>query len=253
MLKNIVKDNLSVEIYETRAEMGKAAAMRTVAKIKELMETKDTINMIFAAAPSQNEVLEGLVNSDVDWSRVNAFHMDEYIGLGEDAPQGFGNFLKNAIFGKVNFKSVNYIFSDTKSSEEICRDYAKLIEDNPIDIVCLGIGENGHIAFNDPWVAEFDDKEIIKKVALDEVCRQQQVNDGCFKSIDDVPKYALTLTVPTLFNADYLFCTVPAHTKANAVYNTVNADINEDVPATIMRNHKNAVMFCDKDSGAKLL
>lgn len=253
MIKKITKDMLNVEIYETRKEMGKAASDAVVAKIKELFETKDEINMIFAAAPSQNEVLEGLVNSDVDWSNVNAFHMDEYIGLSEDAPQRFGNFLKNAIFGKVNFKSVNYIYSNDKSSEEICRDYAKLIEENPIDIVCLGIGENGHIAFNDPWVAEFNDIEIIKRVELDEVCRQQQVNDGCFKTIDDVPKYALTLTVPTLFNADYLFCTVPASTKANAVYNTINAEINEEVPATIMRKHKSAVMFCDKDSGAKVL
>ncbi|MBR2500769.1 MAG: hypothetical protein IKB60_06830, partial [Clostridia bacterium] len=117
----------------------------------------------------------------------------------------------------------------------------------------MGIGENGHIAFNDPWVADFNDKEIIKKVELDEMCRNQQVNDGCFAKLDDVPKFAVTLTVPTLFNADYLFCTVPAKTKAEAVYNTVNAEINEDVPATIMRNHKSAVMYCDKDSAAKLL
>lgn len=113
--------------------------------------------------------------------------------------------------------------------------------------------EMGNKAGSDPWVADFNDGKVIKKVALDEVCRQQQVNDGCFAKLSDVPKYALTLTVPTLFNADYLFCTVPASTKADAVYRTVNDSISEDLPATIMRKHDNAIMYCDKDSGAKLL
>ncbi|MBQ4516517.1 MAG: glucosamine-6-phosphate deaminase [Clostridia bacterium] len=234
--------------------MGAAAGGDAAAKIKELIAKKGEVNMIFAAAPSQNETLETLVSSEgIDWSKVNAFHMDEYIGLSPDAPQGFGNFLKDRIFSKLPFKSVNYIYAENETAEETCARYTKLIKENPIDIVCLGIGENGHIAFNDPWVADFNDSEVIKKVELDEVCRQQQVNDGCFAKLDDVPKFALTLTVPTLYNADYLFCTVPAPTKADAVYKTVNNDINEDLPATIMRNHDNAVMYCDSDSGAKLL
>ena len=245
---------LAVKIFKTRAEMGAAAGGDAAAKIKELIAKKGEVNMIFAAAPSQNETLETLVSSEgIDWSKVNAFHMDEYIGLSPDAPQGFGNFLKDRIFSKLPFKSVNYIYAENETAEETCARYTKLIKENPIDIVCLGIGENGHIAFNDPWVADFNDSEVIKKVELDEVCRQQQVNDGCFAKLDDVPKFALTLTVPTLYNADYLFCTVPAPTKADAVYKTVNNDINEDLPATIMRNHDNAVMYCDSDSGAKLL
>lgn len=245
---------LAVKIFETRAEMGEAAGSAAAEKIKELIAKKGEVNMIFAAAPSQNETLATLVAAEgIDWSKVNAFHMDEYIGLDKDAPQGFGNFLKDRIFAKLPFKSVNYIYAENESAEETCARYTKLIKENPIDIVCLGIGENGHIAFNDPWVADFNDPEVIKKVALDEVCRQQQVNDGCFAKLDDVPKYALTLTVPTLFNADYLFCTVPAPTKADAVYKTVNNEINEDLPATIMRNHDNAIMYCDKDSGAQLL
>lgn len=245
---------LAVKIFKTRAEMGAAAGGDAAAKIKELIAKKGEVNMIFAAAPSQNETLEALVSSEgIDWSKVNAFHMDEYIGLSPDAPQGFGNFLKDRIFSKLPFKSVNYIYAENETAEETCARYTKLIKENPIDIVCLGIGENGHIAFNDPWVADFNDSEVIKKVELDEVCRQQQVNDGCFAKLDDVPKFALTLTVPTLYNADYLFCTVPAPTKADAVYKTVNNDINEDLPATIMRNHDNAVMYCDSDSGAKLL
>lgn len=253
-MKELKKDNLVFKIFDTRKEMGEAAGGDATEKIKELIEKKGEVNMIFAAAPSQNETLETLVNAKgIDWSKVNAFHMDEYIGLSADAPQGFGNFLKDRIFSKLPFKSVNYIYSENETDEETCIRYSKLIEENPIDIVCLGIGENGHIAFNDPWVADFNDEKIIKKVKLDEVCRQQQVNDGCFEKLSDVPEYALTLTVPTLFNADYLFCTVPAPTKADAVYKTFNNEINEDLPATIMRKHSNAVMYCDKDSGAKLI
>ena len=254
MVKEIKKDKLKVMIFATREEMGNKAGSDAAQCIKKLLSEKEEVNMIFAAAPSQNETLAALIKAEgIDWERVNAFHMDEYIGLSPDAPQGFGNFLKNAIFSKLPFKSVNYIYAEGESAEETCARYTKLIKDNPIDIVCLGIGENGHIAFNDPWVADFNDREVIKKVELDEVCRQQQVNDGCFAKLDDVPKYALTLTVPTLFNADYLFCTVPASTKADAVYKTVNNEINEDLPATIMRRHENAIMYCDKDSGAKIL
>ena len=254
MLKEVNAGNLKVKIFETRAEMGKCAASEAAACIKKLLGEKDEINMIFAAAPSQNETLAELVASEgIEWGKVNAFHMDEYIGISADAPQAFGNFLKEHIFDKVGFKSVNYIYADNESYEDTCKRYSELIKSHPIDIVCLGIGENGHIAFNDPWVADFNDSEIIKRVELDEVCRNQQVNDGCFEKLSDVPTHALTLTVPTLFNADYLFCTVPAKTKAQAVYNTVNAEINEDVPATIMRKHKNAVMYCDCDSASKLL
>lgn len=254
MIKEFSAENLKVKIFNTRSEMGNCAAEEISECIRKLQNEKDEINMIFAAAPSQNETIAALIAAPgINWDKINAFHMDEYIGLSEDAPQGFGNFLKERIFDRVPFKSVNYIYSATEDSETICKKYAALIKENPIDIVCLGIGENGHIAFNDPWVADFNDKEIIKKVELDEVCRNQQVNDGCFKSLDEVPKFALTLTVPTLFNADYLFCTVPAKTKAQAVYNTVNCEISEDVPATIMRKHKNATMYCDKDSAEKVL
>ena len=253
-MKEIKKDKLIVKIFDTRAEMGNAAGSDAAQKIKEIIEKKGEVNIIFAAAPSQNETLATLVNAEgIDWGKVNAFHMDEYIGLSPDAPQGFGNFLKERIFDKLPFKSVHYIYQEGETAEDTIARYTKLIKENPIDIVCLGIGENGHIAFNDPWVADFNDCAVIKKVELDGVCRQQQVNDGCFKTLSDVPCYALTLTVPTLFNADYLFCTVPASTKADAVYKTVNNEIDEELPATIMRKHNNAIMYCDKESGAKLL
>lgn len=248
-MRTLKKDNLTVEIYENRTLMGEAAARDIKAKIMELLSQKAQINMIFAAAPSQNDVLKSLVeDKEIEWSRVNAYHMDEYIGLDKDAPQGFGNFLKDHIFGLVPFKSVNYIDITAVDPEKEAERYGKLLNENPTDIVVMGIGENGHIAFNDPPVADFKDTRIVKPVKLDEVCRQQQVNDGCFKSIDDVPTHAITLTVPTLVRAPYLFCIVPASTKARAVYETLNGSIDEHCPASVLRTHDNAKLYLDNES-----
>ena len=252
-MKSIKKDKLTVKIYNDRPEMGAAAAVEIAAKIKELLTKKDEINMIFAAAPSQSEVLAALVaDKSVDWSRVNAYHMDEYIGLDKSAPQGFGNFLKRHIFGLLPFKSVNYIDISAKDPYAEAERYGALLEANPTDIVVMGIGENGHIAFNDPPVADFNDKFVVKPVKLDEICRNQQVNDGCFASIDEVPTHALTLTVPTLTRAPYLFCIVPAKTTAWAVRETINGEIGEHCPATALRLHDNAILYIEKES-ARLL
>ena len=252
-MKTLKKDKLAVNIYETRTEMGVAAARDIKARILSLLAGKDEINMIFAAAPSQNEVLASLANDkEIPWNRVNAFHMDEYIGLDKDAPQGFGNFLKRSIFGIADFKSVHYIDISAKDAEEECARYAALLAKNPTDIVVMGIGENGHIAFNDPPVADFCDKKAVKPVQLDEICRNQQVNDGCFAKLDDVPKTAITLTVPTLFAGDYLFCIVPAKTKAEAVKATLCGEIGEACPATVLRRHDSAVLYLDGDSSSLL-
>lgn len=253
MIKELKQDKLVCKIYKTREEMGIAAAEEIYNKISELLSCKEEINMIFAAAPSQNEVLAALVSkTDIEWNRINAFHMDEYIGLSDDAPQKFGTFLKNAIFDKVPFKSVNLINSSASADDE-CRRYSELLKNNPVDIVCLGIGENGHIAFNDPDVADFNDKALVKVVGLDDICRQQQVNDGCFAHIDDVPETALSLTIPALTAGTYMFCVVPAATKANAVNNTINGPVSEKCPASILRTHENAILYCDSDSGVHLL
>lgn len=252
-MKTFIKDKLTVNVYENRTLMGEAAAKDIKAKIADLLSKKEEINMIFAAAPSQNDVLKSLVeDKDIEWNRVNAYHMDEYIGLDKDAPQGFGNFLKAHIFGLVPFKSVNYIDITTTNPEKEAERYGKLLLENPTDIVIMGIGENGHIAFNDPPVANFKDEKVVKPVKLDEICRQQQVNDGCFKSISDVPTHAMTLTVPTLVKAPYLFCIVPAPTKANAVYETLNGRIDEHCPASILRLQDNAILYLD-DQSSKLL
>ena len=245
-------DKLSVNIYDTRKNMGAAAAADIAACIKELLGRKSEIYMIFAAAPSQNEMLEALIaDKEIEWNRVHALHMDEYVNLPSDAPQGFGNFLRRAIFDRVPFASVNLIGTDA-DSEATCRRYDALLAANKVDIVCMGIGENGHIAFNDPHVADFNDPCRIKKVDLDQKCRQQQVNDGCFASLDQVPTHALTLTVPTLYNVEKIFCVVPAATKAEAVRNTVSGPVAESCPASILRRHDKAILYTDADSAALL-
>ena len=239
------KDLLTVHIFDTRTQMGLAAAEDIAACMKNLLSEQETINMCFAAAPSQNDVLESLLSMPLPWERVNAFHMDEYVGLKKEDEQSFGYYLDEHIFKKVPFKSVYYV-------ADYGLDYAKCLEENPFDIMCLGIGENGHIAFNDPGVADFNDPLRIKLAKLDDVCRMQQVHDGCFPTFDDVPEYAYTLTVPQMVSAKYMFCVVPAATKADAVYNTLNLDVTDLCPATILRTHENAFLYCDADSAAKL-
>lgn len=244
-------DKLDYVAFETRAEMGEYAAREAATEIKRQIEKKGEINMIFAAAPSQNDFLKAIIeDKSIDWTKIHAFHMDEYIGLPADAPQGFGNFLKNAIFGKVPFASVDYIDCTATDPEAECERYSALLNANKCDVIIMGIGENGHIAFNDPHVADFNDEKTVKVVSLDETCRMQQVNDGCFKSLDEVPKYALTLTIPTLVAAESVFCIVPAITKANAVNRTINGNVDEECPATILRRHDNAKLYLDKDSAS---
>lgn len=247
-IKTMQVDQLKVKVFGNRLEMGTAAGREAIAKIKEIIAAKGHVRMIFAAAPSQNEFLETLTKAEgIDWSKVTAFHMDEYIGLPGDAPQRFSHFLQDRLFKIVKPGQVHLIDCSADVEEERAR-YAKLLEEAPIDIVCLGIGENGHIAFNDPPVADFQDPEVIKPVELDEPCRQQQVNDGCFPTFADVPTHALTLTIPTLMSGSHLFCMVPGKTKTNAVRETLNGPITTACPATILRTHKDCTLYVDVDS-----
>ena len=251
-MREFTKDLLRVRVYGSRAEMGQAAGGDIAAEMRRLLSQKEEISMIFAAAPSQNETLAALVKEEgIDWGRVNAFHMDEYTGLPAGAPQAFGTYLREHIFSLVPLKAAYYIDASAPTEEEIAR-YSALLREHPVDITVLGIGENGHIAFNDPGVADFSDPALLKKVPLDDVCRMQQVHDGCFPAFDDVPEYALTLTVPALTAASAMFCSVPAATKAEAVFRTVTEEISEACPATVMRRHPRAVLYCDPDSGALL-
>jgi len=246
MIRSGKKDLLAWRAWSDRASMGLAAAAYTEGLIRALLAEKEELRMIFAAAPSQNEVLENLAKSPhIPWERIHAFHMDEYVGLDPEAPQGFGNFLRDRLFGLVPFKSVNYL-QDPET-------YTELLNAAPIDICCMGIGENGHIAFNDPPVADFEDPKTVKVVELDAVCRQQQVNDGCFAALSDVPTHAMTLTIPTLFACSHLVCTVPAATKRNAVTRLLTEEtVSTALPASILRRHPSAALFLDADSMPEL-
>lgn len=245
--------NLEVKIFDTRQEMGENAAKTVAGKIRELLKTKEFLNIIFASAPSQNEFLAVLSEEkNIAWERINAFHMDEYVGLANDAPQNFGYFLKTRLFDKIPLHSVHYLNGNATDIEAECERYSKLLTDFPTDIVCLGIGENCHLAFNDPHVAFFDDPLIVKQVSLDDACRQQQVNDACFDSFDEVPQYALTITIPALLKAQYAYAIVPGTKKAEAIQHTIEDEISEEFPSTILRNHPGTILYIDKDSAGRL-
>lgn len=246
-------NNLDVRQFTSRDQMAKSAAKNVAKRIEQLLTEKQEIRMVFAAAPSQSEFLNYLVrDSTVAWDKINAFHMDEYIGLSTAHPQSFGYYLDKNIFSKVNFKSVNYINGNANDLTAECDRYSHLIRKAPIDIVCLGIGENGHLAFNDPHNASFTDSKTTKTVELDDTCRTQQVNDGCFSQLSHVPKQAITLTIPTLTSANYLFCIVPGKRKATAVYRTLFSEISKDCPSTVLRIKENAILYLDGYSSEKL-
>ncbi|SDJ05272.1 glucosamine-6-phosphate deaminase [Pedobacter sp. ok626] len=251
-MKEFIKDKLTVKVFDNRNLMGAAVASAVAERINILLSTQAFVNIIFGAAPSQNEFFEELLKKDIDWTRLNAFHMDEYVNLAADAPQGFGNFIKTRLFDLAPFNTVNYINGNEADYEAECLRYTALLNEFETDIVCLGIGENTHLAFNDPHVAAINDPYLVKRVDLDEQCRNQQVNDGCFKTVDEVPTHALTLTLPALLKAPYAFCTVPTEKKAQAVYHTLNEEISDRFPSTHLRNHQNAVLFLDDQSSLRI-
>lgn len=253
LMKYLTKGNLSVQIHDTRQAMASAAAKEGAALLRRLLEKQETVRVVFAAAPSQNEFLEALCQAPhVDWSRVTAFHMDEYVGLRPDAPQGFGNFLRRAIFDRLPFGSVHYINGNAADTDAECERYAALLKEAPLDVVFLSIGENGHIAFNAPSTADLEDPKAVKPVVLDPICRMQQVHDGCFPSLDQVPETAITLTVPTLASAAHHLCIVPARAKANAVKAALEAPIGTTCPATVLRVCSDPVLYLDQDSASLL-
>jgi len=252
-LKELKVDKLTVRVFDSRYDMGKASAFEVAEKMKSKLALKEQLNMIFAAAASQTDFLASILEmNEIEWSKVKAFHMDEYHTLPSGASQRFGNFLDKHLFKKVDFKDVFYVGSDDPSSEKIVKRYTELLMKNPVDIVCMGIGENGHIAFNDPPVADFNDPVMVKEVLLDDVCRQQQVNDGEFAKFEDVPEKAMTLTVPTLMSAGHLSIVVPNEAKAQAVYDALNGPISNDCPASILRTHDDAILYLDRASASKI-
>jgi len=251
-MREFKKEKLNVKVFKDRPELGVEAAETFTAKVKDLLKTRAFVNVIFASAPSQNEFLAELAKSDIEWGRINAFHMDEYVGLDKDSPAGFGNFLKDRLFRNVQCRETNYMNGNAANIQDECNRYADLLTKYPTDIVILGIGENTHLAFNDPHVADFNDPLIVKVVDLDQDCRVQQVNDGCFANIDEVPTHALTITMPALFKSTHAYAIVPGKFKANAIEHTLNSDISELYPSTILRKHPDATLFIDEDSASKL-
>lgn len=253
LLKDFYQDKLHVYTFDTRKEMGNCAGSQAAEVIRALLAQQDEVNIIFAAAPSQNETLAALKTADIDWTRINAYHMDEYIGLPDDHPAGFRNFLKAALFDELPFKSVNLLNGNAPVIEEEIARYGRLLREHPVDVCMLGVGENGHIAFNDPWVADFADPALVKVVPLDEKCRNQQVHDGCFAQLSQVPTHALTLTIPALTNAGHMFCTVPAATKADAVRAMLSGEVTIDCPASILTKHADARLYTDRASAQYIL
>ena len=252
-MKSFEKDFLKVKVFDTTEQMGQCAADELAGRIKLLLKDKDEINMIFAAAPSQVAFLNSLIAEEgIDWGRINVFHMDEYIGVDASRPQSFANFLSRNIFSLLPFRSVNYINGVASDIRQECARYARLLEQHPVDIVCLGVGENGHIAFNDPAFADFNDPKLVKVVELDPVCRGQQVREKCFDTLDEVPREAITLTIPALLKADWMFCVVPFSNKAEAVRRMLEEEISETCPASILRNKRNSCLYLNNDSAALL-
>lgn len=243
------KEMLTAKVFESRNAMGKAAADFVAGQITSLLTHKEEIRIIFAAAPSQNEFLKHLLQAKIDWKRIVALHMDEYIGIDPQSPQSFRSYLHTHIFGKAPFKEIHYMNSAAADPQQEAERYAAILRDAPVDITCMGIGENGHLAFNDPPVADFDDTELVKIVELDEACRQQQVNDGCFPAFSDVPTHAITLTIPALLASQALSIVVPGKSKAEAVKKTLNDEITTACPATVLRKHT-STLFLDQDSAS---
>ena len=246
-------DRLEVEIYADRGQLGAAAAHAVAGRMKETIATKGSVAVVFASAPSQNEFLATLANLDgIRWDEVIAFHMDEYLGLGAGSAQGFGTFLQANLYDAVKPGAVHFLDGLADDPQAECQRYSQLLQANPVDIVCAGIGENGHLAFNDPPVADFNDPEQVKVVLLDYACRMQQVHDGCFPDFDSVPTHALTLTIPALTQARWIYAMVPGPTKAQAVKDTLTSPVSTDCPATILRQHPRAFLYVDQDSASLL-
>jgi glucosamine-6-phosphate deaminase len=235
--------------------LGRRAAAHVVKLLQGILTTQPRARVVFACAPSQNEFLAALITqsrSVIDWSHIDGFHMDEYIGLRAKHPASFRTYLRQHFLDHVTLGSFAEIHAEALDPEAEATRYASLLSAAPIDLICLGIGENGHIAFNDPPVADFDDPQLVKVVHLDHACRQQQLNDGCFATLADVPKQALSLTIPVFRQAQHLSVVVPGMRKAQAVAAACLGPLSTKCPASILRTHGSARLFLDEFSALQL-
>jgi glucosamine-6-phosphate deaminase len=244
---------LHVVVHPDRHALGRAAAEQAAKVLREAIHKKGHARIIVASAPSQDELIAGLAAAPgIDWSRVTVFHMDEYVGLPASHPASFRHYQQRHLLSEVRPAVFHGIRGEASAVAAECVRYAALLAEAPIDLVCMGIGENGHIAFNDPGVADFNDPHAVKVVELDAACRQQQVNDGCFPDFESVPRQAITLTCPTLLSGRVLVCVVPGARKAEAVSNTLRAPVSTACPATVLRQHASATLYLDNASASLL-
>jgi glucosamine-6-phosphate deaminase len=251
-------ENLQTRIYSDRETLGIEAAQFAAGVIADACAQYGEARIILACAPSQNEFLAALAapargGAEIDWSKVTVFHMDEYVGFTAGVDESFRHYLRTHFLDLLPAQPAFHpILGESPVLHAECTRYARLLGEKPIDLACLGIGENGHVAFNDPPVADFRDAQMIKVVELDDACRQQQINDGCFARLDLVPTHALTLTIPALFGARHVSAVVPGPRKARAVRDALLGPVTTGCPASILRTHSRAVLHLDRDSAALL-
>ena len=239
------KDLLKVKIYGEKHQMGDAAADFVAEKLSEAIQQKGEANLILATGASQFEFLDALKEKDIEWEKITVFHLDEYKGISDQHPASFRKYLKERILDLIKPGKVYLINGDAEKLEEEIEAYENLLKAHPVDVACIGIGENGHIAFNDPPVADFNDPKWVKVVELDHACRMQQLGEGWFPSLEDVPKEAVSLTIPAIMSCKTICCVVPDKRKSVAVHNTIYNEISTECPATILRKHPYTVLFLD--------
>lgn len=246
-------DLLPVSVYPTNEAMGQAAAKEAAQIIQEAIKEKGSAAIIVATGNSQLTFLKALRETDgIDWSKVTIFHMDEYVGLKAGHSASFPVFLQRHLLDHIPAPAAFHpVVAREGHLETDCAEYARLLRAHPVDFCAMGIGENGHLAFNDPPFAEFNDPVWVKVIRLDEMSRRQQVGEGHFGGLDEVPTHAITLTIPALLAAKRVFCIVPEARKANAVYDTINGPITEACPASIMRQKPHVHLYLDAEAAAK--
>ncbi len=246
-------DRLKVEIHADSESCGEAAAKAAAEALADLNWERESIGVVFATGASQLNMLRALVaRRGIPWPKILGFHLDEYVGIPERHPASFRNYLRQQLTSQVNMRAFYDIDGNAKDIHEFCRDYALRLHQADPQLCLLGIGENGHLAFNEPGEADFDDPLEEKVVGLDAVCREQQVAEGWFPSTEEVPERAITLTIPTLFRIPQLLVSVPGARKAQIIRRVLREPVAEACPATILRMHPNATLFLDCESAAKL-
>jgi glucosamine-6-phosphate deaminase len=241
-----------VDVFSSPQLLGAAAAQKAASLIAEAIRRNGTARLIAATGNSQIPFVESLVQQPVPWGAVELFHMDEYAGMSDEHPASFRRWIRTRLAEKVHPKASYYITGDAPDLDGEIKRYTELLAAAPIDLAFVGFGENGHIAFNDPPVADFHDSLLVKRVVLDEACRRQQAGEGHFPDLASVPREAVTVTCPGLFRAHAWICCVPERRKAQAVKNALEGPMGEACPASLVRRHPNVYVYLDTESASLL-